>query len=190
MALRPATRRLLREASSWTLAALIIVAAVSHYDTLKTGTEGLLGTPTLSEIEARQRRQYEDMQAAAQYGPVVEIEAARNGHFHTEAEINGRDIEVMIDTGATMVSLSYEDAERAGLFLNRGDFTRGVSTANGLARVAPVTLDRVSIGDITVRNVPATVAEPGRLRTSLLGMSFLGRLSRFDLRSGMLVLQE
>jgi aspartyl protease family protein len=97
---------------------------------------------------------------------------------------------VMIDTGATMVVLSYEDAERAGLLLTDKDFTRSVSTANGVARVAPVTLDRVSIGNITVRDVPAAVAESGRLRTSLLGMTFLSRLSRFDMRSGRLVLQE
>ena len=96
----------------------------------------------------------------------------------------------MVDTGATMIALTYEDAERAGLSLKNSDFTQAVTTANGVARVAPVTLDRVSIGDITVRNVPAAVAERGRLKTSLLGMTFLSRLSRFDMRSGILVLQE
>ena len=60
---------------------------------------------------------------------------------------------------------------------------RLVRTANGVARVAPVTLDRVSIGDITVRNVPASVSERGVLGTTLLGMSFLGRLSRVDMRA-------
>jgi aspartyl protease family protein len=59
-----------------------------------------------------------------------------------------------------------------------------------VARYASVKLDRISIGDITVRDVPAAVAEPGRLKTSLLGMSFLSRLSRFDMRSGLLVLQD
>ncbi len=70
------------------------------------------------------------------------------------------------------------------------DYTHRVNTANGPARVAPVTLDRVSIGDITVRNVPAAVSEPGKLGTSLLGMSFLGRLQQIDIRSGVLVLKE
>ena len=79
----------------------------------------------------------------------------------------------MVDTGATMVALTYEDAERAGIRLKPSDFTRGVSTANGVTRVAPVTLERVSIGDITVRNVAASVSERGRLQTTLLGMSFL-----------------
>ncbi len=121
---------------------------------------------------------------------MVEIAAARNGHFFTEAEIDGRPINIMVDTGATMVALSYEDAERAGIYVNASDFTHSVSTANGRARIAPVMLQSVSIGDITVRDVPAAVSEPGRLRTSLLGMSFLGRLSRFDMRSGLLVLQD
>ena len=189
--MRPATRRLLRELGSWLLAAVVIVAAVSHYSTLKQGADSLFSVPKWSDLGRQPAGDFEPMQAAtAEFGPVVEIEAGRGGHFRTEAEINGREIDVMVDTGATMVALSYEDAERAGIYLNASDFTRGVHTANGVARVAPVTLDRVTIGDITVRNVPAAVAARGRLRTSLLGMSFLSRLSRFDMRSGTLVLQE
>ena len=80
----------------------------------------------------------------------------------------------MVDTGATMVALSYEDAERAGVYVRPADFTMRVNTANGIARAAPVTLDEISLGDITVRNVRAAVSEPGRLQGSLLGMSFLG----------------
>ncbi len=184
----PGTRRLLREAASWAIVALIGAAAFMHLDELKSGTSQLLGLPLLGEDGARQDDA--GQVATAHFGSVVEIKAGRNGHFNTEAEINGRPVEVMIDTGATTVALSYEDADRAGLYLRDGDFTRTVSTANGVARVAPVRLDRVSIGDITVRDVPAAVAERGRLKTSLLGMSFLSRLSRFDMRSGVLVLED
>ena len=180
---------MLREAASWGVVAVIGVAALLHFETLKTGAERMLGLPTSTEIAAVQRAPAPAKQPAS-IGSVVEIEAADNGHFNAEVEINGRPIEVMIDTGATMVALSYEDAERAGLLLNDSDFTSAVSTANGMARVAPVTLDRVSIGDITVRTVPAAVTERGRMRTSLLGMSFLRKLSRFDMRSGRLVMQE
>ena len=70
----------------------------------------------------------------------------------------------MVDTGASIVALTYEDAERAGVYVRDSDFTQRVRTANGMARVAPVTLDRVSIGDITVRNVPAAVSERGQAR--------------------------
>jgi aspartyl protease family protein len=183
------TRQLLRETVSWGVVAVIGIAAFSHFETLKTGAERMLGLPTPADIA-----QVQHTRPSAAKEPtlssIVEIEAESSGHFNAEADINGRPVEVMIDTGATMVALSYEDAERAGIYLNDSDFTRAVSTANGVARVAPVTLDRVSIGDITVRNVPAAVAEPGRLKTSLLGMTFLSRLSRFDMRSGRLVLQE
>jgi aspartyl protease family protein len=185
------TKQLLREAVSWGVVAIIGVAAFTHFESLKTGAERMFGLPTSTDIaDARAGRSDAPSVDVATIGSVVEIEAERNGHFNTEADINGRPVEVMIDTGATMVALSYEDAERAGIFLSDSDFTRSVSTANGVARVAPVTLDRVSIGNITVRDVPAAVAEPGRLKTSLLGMTFLSRLSRFDMRSGRLVLQE
>ncbi|MCZ7595329.1 MAG: TIGR02281 family clan AA aspartic protease [Hyphomicrobium sp.] len=192
MALTSGTRQLLREVASWGVVAVIGVAALTHFETLKTGAERMLGLPTPADIADAQRAQRPAQPGGktASLGSIVEIEAEKNGHFNTEADINGRPIEVMIDTGATMVALSYEDAERAGLMLNDKDFTRAVSTANGVARVAPVTLDRVSIGSITVRDVPAAVAERGRLKTSLLGMSFLSRLSRFDMRSGRLVLQQ
>lgn len=192
MSMTSGTRQLLREAVSWGVVAVIGIAAFSHFETLKTGAERMLGLPTTADVaEAqRQRPQPAAKPAQATIGSIVEIEAESSGHFNTEADINGRPIAVMIDTGATMVALSYEDAERAGIYLNDSDFTRAVSTANGIARVAPVTLHRVSIGDITVRDVPAAVAEPGRLKTSLLGMSFLSRLSRFDMRSGRLVMQE
>lgn len=120
----------------------------------------------------------------------VTLNAGRNGHFETEAEINGHPIDVMVDTGATLVALSYEDAERAGIFLRPADFTHAVSTANGLARIALVDIDSVSVGDITVHNVQGAVSEPGRLQRTLLGMSFLGRLSRIDMRSDSLLLQE
>jgi aspartyl protease family protein len=189
MALTPGTRQLLREVASWTVVVLIGAAALSHYEELKTRAERVLGLPTSADIAAR-RSSASEADAAVNLGSLVEIKAGRNGHFSTEAEIDGRDIGVMVDTGATIVVLSYEDAERAGIYLNQGDFTQAVTTANGVARIAPVTLDRVSVGDITVRNVPAAVAEPGRLKTSLLGMSFLSRLSRFDMHSDVLVLQE
>ena len=191
MAWTSGNKQLLREAISWGVIAVIAVAAISHFDILKTGAEQMLGLPTPKDVaEARRSAPTPPAARPANRDSVVEIEAERNGHFNIEADINGRSIPVMIDTGATMVVLSYEDAERAGLLLSDKDFTRSVSTANGVARVAPVTLDRVSIGNITVRDVPAAVAESGRLGTSLLGMTFLSRLSRFDMRSGRLVLQE
>ena len=116
--MNPGTRQLLREAVSWGVVAIIGVAALLHFDTLKTGAERMLGLPTSTEIAAVQRKPA-TRQEPPRLGSVVEIEAADNGHFNAEVEINGRSVEVMIDTGATMVALSYEDAERAGLSAQR-----------------------------------------------------------------------
>ena len=126
---------------------------------------------------------------AARSGTVL-LPAGAYGHFQTEAEINGRTVDVMVDTGASLVALTYDDAQRLGIYVKPGDFTHVAQTANGTARVAPVTISRITIGDITVRNVPAVVSERGKSDRTLLGMSFLGRLSRVEMRGGTLVLQE
>lgn len=120
----------------------------------------------------------------------VTIAANQAGHYETKVNINGRSVHVMVDTGATMVALSHEDAAAAGIHPSRSDFTQRVSTANGFSRVAPVMLDEVSIHDITVRDVRAVVAEPGRLQTSLLGMSFLSQLKKTEISRGVLTLQD
>lgn len=96
----------------------------------------------------------------------------------------------MVDTGASLVALTYEDARRAGIVVKPSDFTHTAQTANGIARVAPVTIPRISIGDITVRNVAGVVSERGASERTLLGMSFLGRLSRVEMRGSTLLLQE
>lgn len=189
MALSSGTRHLLREAVSWTVVAVAGAVALTHFEEIKTGMAGALGNNRSADVAAAPQAKAK-IPSAPPSGSVIEIHASRGGHFFTEVEIDGRPITIMVDTGATMVALSYEDAENAGIYLSPGDFTHSVSTANGRARVAPVMLHSISIGDITVRDVQAAVSEPGRLRTSLLGMSFLGRLSRFDMRPGLLVLQD
>jgi aspartyl protease family protein len=130
-----------------------------------------------------------DSSSTAAAGDVT-LRATDHGHFETTAEINGRDVDVMVDTGATMVALTYEDAERAGIYLSPSDFTQSVSTANGIAKVAPIEIATISIGGITVRNIRGAVAERGNLHRTLLGMTFLGRLSRVEMRRNDLVLHE
>lgn len=133
---------------------------------------------------ARPRARDEDLfrySASLQRGP--------DGHFRADAEINGRSIDVLVDTGATLVAMSYEDAVRAGISVGSGDFRFVSNTANGQARFARVTLESVRVGNIVVRNVPAAVSEPGRLGVTLLGMSFLGQL-RMEMKNGRLVLEQ
>jgi aspartyl protease family protein len=107
MAWTSGNKQLLREAISWGVVAVVAVAAISHFETLKTGAEQMLGLPTASEVaEARRTVRTPPATKPVNRDSVVEIEAERNGHFNIEADINGRSIPVMIDTGATMVVLS------------------------------------------------------------------------------------
>jgi aspartyl protease family protein len=103
-----------------------------------------------------------------------------DGHFTVAAAVNGADMKLLFDTGASAVVLSYRDAERAGIDVGRLSFTMPVVTANGTGRAALVTLDRIAVGGIARRNVRAFVAERGALQGSLLGMTFLETLSRYS----------
>jgi len=189
--LSPGARQALAMAAGWVFAACCTALSFVYYEDVKSIARGLLSvTPAGTEAARGQGSVARVEQPWSAAGRIVELRASRNGHYYTSVEINGRPIDVMVDTGATMVALTSEDASRAGMYIRDRDYTQRVSTANGAARVAPVILDRVSVGTITVRNVPAAVSEPGMLATSLLGMSFLGRLQRVDMRSGVLVLSE
>ncbi len=120
----------------------------------------------------------------------VELRKAWDGHFRAVAEVNGARVGMMIDTGASLVLLSWDDAKAAGLHPEELDFDQPVSTANGRAFVARVTVDRIAIGDVAVEGVRAAVAEEGRLSSSLLGMSFLGRLEETSFRGDRLILRR
>ncbi len=105
----------------------------------------------------------------------VTLTADAKGHFVTEGSINGATVKFLIDTGATMVSLSSSEAKRIGLNYLKGE--RGeVSTANGLVPIYKVKLDTVKIGDITLNNVDGIVQEGNTLPIALMGMSFLNRV--------------
>jgi aspartyl protease family protein len=112
------------------------------------------------------------------------------GHFHAVAQIRGQQVEFMTDTGATYVALSYETAQKLGLAPQNLRFNGRSTTANGVARVASVILDTIRIGDITVKDVQAVIAEPGRMTQNLLGMSFIKQLSGFELNGARLTMIE
>jgi aspartyl protease family protein len=97
---------------------------------------------------------------------------------------------MMVDTGASLVILSREDARRIGINPAATDFQAKVSTANGIVPVAQVVLKEVAVGEITVRNVPAAVFPDSTLRVGLLGMSFLSKLSNVQVAGGRLVLNR
>jgi aspartyl protease family protein len=121
---------------------------------------------------------------------VTEINAGNGGHFTTTADINGSDIEVLVDTGATAVALSYEDAQKVGLKPRALDFSVKVMTANGEGRAARVKLKHVMIDNVKVRDVEGLVLQEGAIRGTLLGMSFLSRLKSFTVSDGKLILKN
>jgi aspartyl protease family protein len=129
-------------------------------------------------------------QTAMSYGGSETLEADAAGHFHAQAEIEGRVVAMIVDTGATFVSLSAEDAARVGLEPMPSDYTIAMSTANGTTHAAPVRLREIRVGAIVARDVPAVVLQPGLLGQSLLGMSFLKTVGHVEMGSRQLVLRE
>ena len=119
----------------------------------------------------------------------VEIVRGRGGDFQVAAQVNGTRVAMALDTGASAVVLTQEAAKAAGLPLELLSYTVQVDTANGRARAASVTLDRLTVGGIVERSVPALIAQAGQLRTSLLGMSFLNRLESWEVRGDKLVMR-
>lgn len=129
------------------------------------------------EVDGKRRRMQigqSIVSAAKAAKPALTLNADAQGHFFAQGSINGEPLRFLVDTGATFISLGAADARRARIDLSKGE--RGTTmTANGVARVWKVRLASVKVGDITLRDVEATVHEHD-LPVALLGMSFLNRM--------------
>jgi len=123
-------------------------------------------------------------------GRKVVVSADARGHFTSTFRLNGRQVDAMIDTGATLVAINTSTARRIGISLNPSDFNQQVSTANGAIKAAVVTVDHLQIGKITVDNVQAVVLDDRALQTNLIGMSFLQRLQKYQVENGALLLVQ
>lgn len=117
----------------------------------------------------------------------IDVPRSPDGHYYLTLDINGEPVKFIVDTGATDMVLTLQDAERAGVALEDASFFGRANTANGQVRVAPVTLDAVTLGEVTDRGVRASVNE-GDMDASLLGMSYLQRFDRIEISNGKLVL--
>ena len=122
-------------------------------------------------------------------GSAVSFAARQGGQFVIEAEVDGTRLRFLVDTGASDVVLSPADAERLGIDLAKLSFDRRYATANGPVLGAPVRLRRVAVGPIVLEDVRASVNQAA-MQHSLLGMSFLGRLGRYEVREGVLTLER
>lgn len=115
----------------------------------------------------------------AQHSETVRVARQRDGHYWVELRINDRPVVFVVDTGASHISLSYEDADRVGLNPDYLEYDQAYRTANGISRKAIVRLDDVSLGPIQFSNLQASVSKEGALSVSLLGMNFLSGLQSF-----------
>jgi aspartyl protease family protein len=119
---------------------------------------------------------------------VAAVARAGDGHYWAQADVNGKAVRFLVDTGATSVVLTADDASRLGLKPKDLVYDRPVVTADGRTEAAAVVLDHLSIAGARVDRVEALVIAEG-LETSLLGMSYLGRLSRFEATPNALILR-
>ena len=164
----------LQSAAVWALIALVLVLAYTYRFELRDVSDRVLAEIIPGRAVTR--------------GHTVEIARGTGGSFAVTTQVNGARIAMVLDTGASAVVLTQEAARAAGLPLEVLNYSVHVDTANGRARAAPVTLDKVSIGGITERSVPALITQGG-LRTNLLGMSFLNRLQSWEVRGDRLLLR-
>jgi aspartyl protease family protein len=189
--LRSTAKNALQEVLLWSGIALAGLALVYFYDDVLALVRRTSEIASLEQAPQKtEEKPAEERPAAASFSREVRVRADEQGHFVVEAAINGRPITLMADTGATVVVLSFEDAERVGLSPRSLDYTGLARTANGVAKIAPVKLDRVRVKGITLYDIQAAVAERGALFGSLLGMSFLSKLSRFQMQGDELVMEQ
>ncbi|WP_299346525.1 TIGR02281 family clan AA aspartic protease [uncultured Maritalea sp.] len=123
-------------------------------------------------------------------GDVVRFRRSMGGSYLVAGDVNGSKVKFIFDTGATSVVLTFEDAKRAGIDIERLRYNVPVSTANGEAKAAFATLNRITVGNIERNNIPAFVAQDGLLDTSLLGMSFLETLTSYTVSGDALELRD
>jgi len=172
---------MLRDAVTWVALGLALVTLYSYRDVLlpiagRLAGELLPGSAMVVEQSPG--------------GPVeVKIRKRLDGHFTVKAEVNGAATNMIVDTGASTIVLSPEDAKKAGIDVSRLNFTVPVITANGRTVAAKVRLNTVAVGPLQREDVDALVAEPKALNESLLGMSFLGRLRSYEFSGDFLTLR-
>jgi len=192
-------KHVLLEGTAWLCLVASVFFSVFYFDEIKATAQAMLDKGGEVVVAGRQaasarsggvRHVAVDDSTLSNFGRTVHLKASRRGHFFARAWINGRAINVMVDTGASGVALTADDADTIGVFVGANDFTRRSRTANGIVHSAPVTLDSIRIGDIEVDNVEASVSQPGRLHITLLGMTFLRKLSQVEFRGEQLVLTQ
>ena len=171
----------LRQFGIWVLITLVLVSGYLYRNDLQS-----FGNRLVAGLIPGRAAVFTDNEGIQE----VVLHKVLNGHFETPVTVNGETVQMLVDTGASRVALSYEDAQTLGLDPAGLAFTQRVSTANGEARAAPITLAEVAIGPIVRTNIQAMVTEEGKLDQSLLGMSFLSTLDFLQMQTDELRLRD
>jgi aspartyl protease family protein len=127
--------------------------------------------------------------SGGQRGMVI-LEADRRGHYQANLLINGSVVEALVDTGASVVAMSAEDAKRANIQPGSDARKAQFRTANGIITATIVNIPEVRLQGVTLRNVEASIMPPGAMSGTLLGMSFLKKLDSFEIKGNTLVLRQ
>lgn len=186
MALSSGIRHVIREIVVWSGVLSAGFAAVFYFDDIR----AIYTQTAETALQSYQSSGINQRDTSSGFERSTTLRANRSGHFFARAHINNRPVAVLVDTGATAIALSYEDARQIGIEPRESDFTSLARTANGTVRTAPVTIDSIRIGDVEVRNLRGSIAEPGNQHVTLLGMEFIRRLGRFEMRGQELILVE
>lgn len=160
---------MLKNIATWLFISVIVLTGYSYQYDLKRYGKTILGH-MIPSMGVR----HED-------GSVT-FYASQNGHFMIGAKVNESPIKFLLDTGASKVTLTAQDAQKIGIDVQQLSFDIVINTANGITHVAPLRLQKIQIGDLILRDVEAFVSNQG-LDTSLLGMSFLSKLKRYEVES-------
>jgi len=173
--------RAMRNAMAWGVIVVVLLAGYTYREDLAALARRVTGDvlPNQAVVETGAKGEQQ-----------VVINQVRGGHFVVVANINQWAVEMLIDTGASVVTLTPEDAIMAGIVTTELDFRVQVQTANGTARAAPVIIDRLIVGSIERRHVSALVAQPGMLETSLLGLNFLNSLGSYTVSQRQMTLTD
>lgn len=161
----------------WSCVFAAMLMAYSFRSDMQVALAGLKGRPVQSI-------------ALSQAQIETELRRGWDGHYRADAIVNGVGMRLMVDTGATMVLIPFEQASAIGIDTSAIDFSIPVMTANGRSTVAPIRIASIVVGQIMVRDVVAAVAQPGRLQTGLLGMSFLDKLGETSFQGDRLFLRQ
>ena len=173
----------MRSMLAFAFVVLIVATAVPrYYGSMKGATAAAPAVRTAAVARP------EPSTSGANYRSMT-IQSGANGQFSVEATVEGRRMEFLIDTGASSIALRESDAARLAIHPARREYTIRAYTANGVVQAAPVELERVEVGSLTVRNVRAIVLPDEALGQNLLGMTFLSRV-RWEHRDGRLVLEQ